>query len=168
MSQVVKLILSLTIISLFGDVSQAKDGEYGDWVLHCKLSDELCILSQLAVVETDGERLMELNIPLSKNGQFGSNKVEFVLPLGLSLQKPPKLYIANQFMSELSVNVCLADGCYYSMPLSQVLLERFLGMFSGYVKIWTHRGEEIDIPISGIGTRAAHNAFKAEYLNNTN
>ena len=160
---VYRIILILSVIACFSDLAQADESEYGDWVLHCSNNDETCYISQIAVIEKTGETLMEFNIPLNKSGSVEGSKLEVILPLGTSLRIAPKLHIANQFISELKVSVCLPDGCYYSLEMSQALFERFLGMFSGYVKIQGPNGSEVDVPISGTGTRSAFNAFNEIY-----
>ena len=160
---VYRIILILSVIACFSDLAQADEGDYGDWVLHCTNNEEICYISQIAIIEKTGETLMEFNIPLNKSGSVEGSKLEIILPLGTSLQFAPKLHIANQFISELKVSVCLPDGCYYSLEMSQVLLERFLSMFSGYVKIQGPNGSEVDVPISGTGTRSAFKAFNEIY-----
>ena len=164
----IKYCVSLAVLWLLSDAILANEREFGDWVLHCESKDEVCFLSQIAVIETNGERLMEFNIPLSKTGVSEGLTAEVILPLGTSLDISPKLFIADQFISELRPKVCLSQGCYFSLPLTSYLLERFLSMFSGFVKITDQFKNEFDVPISGTGTRSAYNHFKSQYLTNSN
>lgn len=134
--------------------------EFGDWVLHCETADSKnCVMSQIAKWENTGETLSRLNLHLES-----PSYAEVLLPLGTSLEDLPELYIGGSLVTKLKPKQCLADGCYFRYPLKTGQIEQFLRMFSGSVKIVAGNGEELEIPISGTGTRAAHNRYK-ERLN---
>lgn len=145
------LLLFLISYSAYAQTSE----EFGDWVLHCETApSNNCVMSQVAKWENTGETLSQLNLYLNDQ-----KYAEFVLPLGTKLDTPPKLYIGNTLVTSLQVTHCLQNGCYFKYPLNSESVERFLKMFSGYVMITAGNDQQLKIPLSGTGSRAAHNRF---------
>jgi invasion protein IalB len=118
-----------------------------------------CSLSQRIEFEDSNERLLLVELYLNPTNSIP--EAVFVLPLGIPLDSPPLLSFNNSRSVNLSVSHCHSDGCYFKLPLSSRLLEQFLSMHSGQIKLSGNGSERLQIPISGRGSRSAHNYFTA-------
>lgn len=151
----IKHCLVLLILLIAFNANAQTSEEFGDWVLHCETApSNNCVMSQVAKWEDTGEILSQLNLYLNDQ-QYA----EFILPLGTKLDTPPELYIGDTMVTSLQVTHCLKNGCYFKYPLKPAGIERFLRMFSGYVMIKADNNQQLKIPLSGKGSRAAHNRF---------
>ena len=141
---------------------------FGDWLVQCaadpRFGDQQahgseCILSQhINFVESD-EPLLKIDLYL--NPRSSRPEAIFVLPLGMPLNTAPALSFSHASSVRLAISHCHSDGCYFKMPLTGTLLEAFLSMQWGLLKLRGNDNETVEIPISGKGSRAAHNYFKA-------
>lgn len=138
-------------------ISAAEPKSFGDWVVECEPNAALCTMSQVAMMTDSRERLMQVDFVFSEQGNALSTDMIVILPLGSALDIDPELYIENSLVGPLQARYCLIDGCYYFKTVDRALLERFLRMHSGYVKIHSRMGESLSVPISGKGSRAAFN-----------
>lgn len=159
-NQVAKVCVLLGALLSFNLAAQTGQGGqlFGDWVVHCDTKQNTCDMSQMAVVETTSETLLRINI--RHFIESDEAHIQFVLPLGVSLLRAPQLYLDNELMADIALELCLQDGCYATFKLPDQLLERFLSMQAGELKIHTGNGEPMQLPISGKGSRAAYNALR--------
>ncbi len=151
---------SLAAIGLtFNSALANQSATYGDWAVQCDTQGN-CTMSQVAVVGNNDKPLMQIDLVL---GEPNERRVVIVLPLGTALDLSPKLYLESSLIAELNVKFCLTDGCYYSLPLDDALLEKFLSMRSGSLVVRSHKDEPFDIPISGKGSRATFNYYREQF-----
>lgn len=171
--------LRVTILLLFSlNVASAdtylNGTTFGDWFMQCTPivgNSDLpetssyqeqsleCALSQRIDFEGSNEPLLKVDLYL--NPRNSRPEAVFVLPLGIPLETAPVLSFDNSNKVRLAISHCHNDGCYFKAPLNDVLLEAFLSMRSGEVRLRGNDNETVEIPVSGTGSRAAYNYFEA-------
>ncbi|MFT4635263.1 MAG: invasion protein IalB [Arenicella sp.] len=160
------------LILIFGSLSLANaetvrnNAIFGDWVIACasladikEASGLKCIMSQRVEFQDTSETLLQLDLYL--NPENGQAEAIFILPLGIPLTSSPILLFNNSTRLALAISHCHGDGCYFKAPLNKPLLEAFLSMQSATIKLTGNNNEAVNIPVSGKGSRAAHNYFEA-------
>jgi invasion protein IalB len=161
----VHLALLCSISFAYADTAH-RDASFGDWIIACtSLGDKNahqgleCTMSQRVEFEDTSEPLMQLDLYL--NPETAKPEAVFIMPLGIPLSSSPVLLFDNSTRLSLKISHCYNDGCYFKTPLNEALLESFLSMRSATVKLIGNGNETVNIPISGSGSRAAYNYFKA-------
>lgn len=135
------------------------DGGYGDWTASCEdesPSGRKCAIWQVASTAVDGPRL--LHVEISFNRPFSGAELLVIMPLGISLHTAPFLHIDQKWAADFKLDFCLADGCYARTKLSPQLLEQFLHMDDASLYLKSGAGDELILPLSGTGSRAAFNS----------
>ena len=114
------------------------------------------MMSQIALTEVGGEQL--LRVAISFDRPFSTAQLLVVLPLGISLHHVPIMRIDDEKDMPLKPDFCLVDGCYSRRVLTPVQLEALLHMSMATVNLVAGSGDEIKLPVSGRGSRAAFNS----------
>ena len=162
----IALLLPFCSILLANTGTAHSDVTFGDWVIACaSFGDENthqgleCSMSQRIEFEDTNEALLQLDLYL--NPEDAKPEAVFIMPLGIPLRSSPVLLFNNSTRLSLKISHCYTDGCYFKAPLNETLLESFLNMRSATVKLIGNGNETVNIAISGNGSRAAYNYFKA-------
>lgn len=150
-------IFSALITSL--SVAAQDRQQYGDWMVECKKEENQCTISQVAVLEGSEETLMQLAMIFTRTENDENSQLLAVLPLGVPLDTSPVLILDDEVVAELPIRFCLTDGCYFSMDLGTDLLEKFIAAEDGVLKLNSPRSGELNIPVSGDGSKAAFNSL---------
>ncbi len=163
-------LVALTMLAIVG-ISSANEpfsaSTFDDWLVDCTpIEDPVdpehrleCSMSQLIEFEDNNEPLLKIDLYL--NPENSAPEAVFILPLGIPLNNDPILSFNHSKSRPLKISHCHSDGCYFKISLSNALLETFLSMQSGQIKLNGNDNESITIPISGKGSRSAYNYFKA-------
>ena len=162
--KILKLILvsyvfsGLIISNVSHSVEPLEGKTFGDWVVLCddELENKRCSMSQIAALGSTGEQLMRIDIEFST--PFSNAEIRYILPLGISLDTYPALFLDGKKREQLQMNYCVADGCYSTKKLSPAMLESILHMTTGKLSFETGSGEPVSLPVSGKGSRAAFNS----------
>jgi len=167
-----KWLTTASLIILFCSISFANaetahsDTTFGDWVIACASFGVKnthqgleCTMSQRVEFEDSSEPLLQLDLYL--NPKNAKPEAIFIVPLGIPLANSPVLLFNNSARLSLKISHCYYDGCYFKAALNDALLESFLSMHSASLTLIGNANETINIAISGKGSRAAYNYFKA-------
>jgi len=169
--RIIRVWLITPALLLIVNVSSADQpfnvSTFDDWLVNCTPIEQPsdpehrleCSMSQLIEFEDNSEPLLKIDLYL--NPANSAPEAVFILPLGIPLNNDPILSFNHSKNRTLKISHCHSDGCYFKIPLSSTLLETFLSMQSGQVKLNGNDNESIKIPISGKGSRSAYNYFKA-------
>ncbi|MEM7357643.1 MAG: invasion associated locus B family protein [Pseudomonadota bacterium] len=118
-----------------------------------------CGMSQVAVYQDTSERLLRVDLRYIPSTQVAT--IQFIMPLGVSLEFPPQLFIAGKFSAEVPLNYCMPDGCYSTFVVKPEVLEKILAMEKGNIQLQAANGHMMSLPISGNGSREAFNAVSS-------
>lgn len=139
---------------------QAETNEgHGDWMVTCAdepVAGRKCAIWQVAAAANHAPRL--LHVEISFHRPFNGAELLIILPLGISLHEAPTLHIDGKWAMQAKIDYCLEDGCYARSKLSPRMLENFLHMNGAVLRLSSADGLPIELPISGIGSRAAFNS----------
>jgi len=127
---------------------------FGDWKSRCeqiKGQAKNCVITQQAVVQESGQRLMQANV-VSQNSD---PKMTLILPLGFYLPAGAKMQIGENSSRELVVNSCIQAGCIVNLDLDGLLVRALTGGDSVHVVIQIKDGQDVKIPLSMTGFRDA-------------
>lgn len=165
------LVIAAPII-LFFSISFANaetahsDTTFGAWVIACASFGAIethqgleCTMSHRVEFEESSEPLLQLDLYL--NPKNAKPEAIFIMPLGIPLANSPVLKFNNSTRLMLKISHCYSDGCYFKAELDDALLESFLSMYSATLTLIGSANETINIDISGTGSRAAYNYYKA-------
>jgi len=166
--------LAIVLISLGvsgGQAAKAQDTDssntipgttFGDWIVACSAGEDDkigCGMTQVALNEENNRRVLRLDIRHIPSKH--ETAIQFIFPLGVALSFSPQLYLDDKFIRRIPIDLCLSDGCYSTLTLSDDEVEPFLRMRSGNLQIQSGSGHMVSLPISGTGSRAAFNAILA-------
>lgn len=164
LSRVDAAVLLLCMTAFYSGFASAQDEiparTFGDWVVNCSEQENGkigCGMSQVAVYENTAERLLRIDLRYIPSTQVAT--VQFIMPLGVSLEFPPQLFVEGAFSAEVPLNYCMPDGCYSTFVLRPQVLEKILAMEKGNIQLQAANGHMMSLPISGKGSREAFNAI---------
>lgn len=149
-------VLAFTAYSFLTPV-MAQDSEvtistraFGDWQVRCeqiKGDSKTCVMSQQALMQNSGQRLMQVNIGKKDDG----TQMTFVLPLGISLPAGATLQLAEDNVMPLVIGFCTQAGCFVNQKLDKSLIDAISAQESVSVGLETNDGQVIDVPLSSKG-----------------
>lgn len=164
MSKLVAVTLSTVLLSL-SSFASAQDSEitittksFGDWQVRCeqqKGADKVCVMTQQALVQDSGQRLMQANIAK----QDGTTKMTLILPLGIFLPGGAALQLDEKKHSDLTVVFCTQAGCFVNLDLDSDLREAISGSESAAISLQPTDGQTVNVPLSVNGFADAHGAL---------
>lgn len=152
-------VMLLSVMQTADSQIKAQGTEHGDWTVSCEntpASFKSCAMWQVASTADDAPPL--LHVELSFRRPFSDASLLIILPLGISLTSAPTLHIDKKQVMDFQVDYCIADGCYIRSKLTPALLEQLLHMKNAILRLKTFDGHDIELPISGTGSRAAFNS----------
>lgn len=155
----------LLVLSVFQSTLFAQDSEvtittksFDDWQVRCeqtKGADKSCVMTQQAMVQTSGQRLMQANI--AKEG--GLTKMTLILPLGINLPAGAVLQIDEKNKTNLVIGFCTQTGCFVNMDLDDTLIRAIGNADAVQVNIHIADGKPVSVPFSPKGFLAAHSSL---------
>lgn len=164
MSKPLFAALIFASVALGSNVS-AQDSEitistksYGDWQVRCeqqKGADKVCVMTQQALVQESGQRLMQANIAK----QDGTTKMTLILPLGIYLPAGAALQLDEKKHSDLTVVFCTQAGCFVNLDLDKGLRDSISGAESAAISLQPTDGQTVNVPLSVNGFADAHDAL---------
>lgn len=154
-----KNVIAILAFGIFSFLSpaMAQDSEvtvstkgYGDWQVRCeqvKGQSKTCVMSQQALVQNSGQRLMQVNIGETDDGK----QMTIILPLGISLPAGAALHLSEDNVKPLVIGFCTQAGCFVNQKLDKNLSDAIAAQESVNVSIETNDGKAIDVPVSSNG-----------------
>ena len=128
---------------------------HGDWQVRCekaKGADKSCVMTQQALVETSGQRLMQANIAKKAEDTL----MTLILPLGTFLPAGAVMQIGESDPTNLTISFCAQNGCFVNQTLDDKMLREMNAEATVTVKIQISNGQSVDVPISTKGFTDAH------------
>lgn len=102
------LLLLLLLLLPQASFSMEK-GTPETWKVRCNDKNGKCEVFQRYIVKETGQRIIEFAIGYPGAGQNAMGAV--ILPLGIKLNRPVRIKIADQFLDDLEIESCSQDGC---------------------------------------------------------
>lgn len=133
--------------------------EFGDWTLNCESANG-CFLFQRTAYQDTGKQISRINI--TKKPDSEDYNMTFILPLGMSFEKPAELKLDERRAKKLTVDYCLSQGCYSAIALNGGLIKKMDRAESGSVDVKTWKGEPFSIPLSPLGIKQGLEALSAQ------
>ena len=164
MTKIIKVLVSLSLVFIAQSVV-AQDSEvtistktHGDWQVRCeqiKGGKKTCVMTQQALVQNSGQRLMQVNVGQGDDG----TQMTMILPLGISLPAGAALHLSETNSMPLVISFCTQAGCFVNQILSKKLSGDIAAQESVTVGVETNDGKALDIPISTNGFAEALKAI---------
>ena len=155
----------LLVLSVFQSTLFAQDSEvtintksFDDWQVRCeqtKGADKTCVMTQQAMVQTSGQRLMQANI--ATVGEV--TKMTLILPLGISLPAGAVMQIDEKNKTDLVISFCTQAGCFVNLDLNDKLIRAIGNADAVQVNIQIADGNPVSVPLSSKGFSAAHSSL---------
>ena len=124
---------------------------FDDWQLRCEQAKgqaKQCVMTQQALIQNSGQRLMQVNIAKSAEDK---TLMTAVLPLGFYLPAGAKLSIGDKAAQDMVVAFCNQGGCYANVTLTSALIRDIGSAEQVVVNIQLQPEQEVGVPISVTG-----------------
>jgi invasion protein IalB len=148
---------SITIASAQDAANSTQN--FGDWTLDCSQSTG-CLLFQRTAYQDTGKQISRINITPKADSK--NYNMTFVLPLGMSFDKPAEFKLGDRRAKKLTVAHCLPEGCYSAIELNSSLIKKMDRAETGSVEVKTWKGEPFTIPVSPSGIKQGLEALSAQ------
>ncbi len=140
----------------------AREKDFQDWRLRCeRKSDndpERCFIMQIAKTLKNKRDILRIGVRYLEPEKPAM--IFLTLPLGIYLPDGLLFLVDGGEILNISVEICMANGCHTRMALEGALLKTLKGGRQATLTFYDGQQQKITVPISLAGFTAAYAALK--------